>query len=112
MTDQLPDFEQTHPEPTFEDPKPKKPRRKPAKRKAKRVSFLERKAQLAAPKKRKVAKRKRRGRPVGALNKPKVDEQHAGGRLTPELYRLIGTLLGLTAFDRAFVLSVVARLAK
>jgi len=73
MNDQIPDFEP--PPPMFEDPKPvKKPRRKPTK-KAKSVSFLERKRQLsrekAVPKKRRVAKR--RGRPPGALGKPKVE---------------------------------------
>ena len=65
MTDQIPDFEP--PAPMFEDPKPaKKPRRKPTKRKAKRAAAPEPKRVV---KKRRVVKR--RGRPPGAVNKPK-----------------------------------------
>ena len=79
MNDQIPDFEDA-PQTATEPPAPKKPRRKPNKKKAKRVSFLERKAQLglfgkAKAKKRKAMKRrvaKRRGRPLGALGKPKA----------------------------------------
>jgi hypothetical protein len=105
MNDAMPDFEWT--DPVAEPPAPKKPRRKPAK-KRKAVA-------LPVPKKRAVKKRKvakRRGRPAGSLNKPKPAEQHHGGRFSPELYNLIGQLLGLTAPERAFIYDVVARITK
>jgi hypothetical protein len=70
MNDQIPDFEP--PPPMFEDPKPaKKPRRKPTKKKA--VKTVPAKLYTARPgrtyKKRKTVKR---GRPPGALGKPKI----------------------------------------
>ena len=63
MNDQLPDFEA--PAPMFEDPKPKKARRKPTKKRA----------VVAVPSPKRAVKKdvKRRGRPPGALGKPKVE---------------------------------------
>ncbi len=72
MNDQLPDFEATVP-PVVDYPKPKKPRRKPARRKA--APVVDRGAAIrfgkAKAKKRKAVA-KRRGRPAGSPNKPKL----------------------------------------
>jgi hypothetical protein len=76
MNDAMPDFEQTTVPPANEYPKPKKPRRKPTRKKARKAAVLvDRSAAIrfgkAKAKKRKAVA-KRRGRPPGALGKPKI----------------------------------------
>jgi hypothetical protein len=56
----------------------------------------------ATPKKRR--RKKRKATPVKA--------EHAGGRFTPEAYRLIGELMGLSPASRALVLGIVHGLTK
>jgi hypothetical protein len=73
-TEQMPDFDLPTPKGDFPQP-PKKPRRKPTK-KRKAVAPVDRSAAIRlgkakAKKRRKVVKR--RGRPAGSLNKPKVE---------------------------------------
>jgi len=98
MNDQIPDFEPTVP-PVVEYPQPKKPRRKPTRKKAKHLSesALEKKldrgaairfGKAKAKKARKVAKR--RGRPAGIPNKPKVAQ--AKGYISP-----VATILSVHA---------------
>ena len=88
MNDQLPDFEA--PAPMFEDPKPKKARRKPNKRKAAKVEV--RVAPKRAVKKRRTVKR---GRPPGALNKPKqivrvdMNQMDIAGRVSPSRFDVV-----------------------
>ena len=84
MTDQLPEFDTTVNSET--EPKPAR-RKAPRRRKVNKVAV--RKARRVAPPapKRKVAKKARRGRPVGSKNKPKirvavsVDRPDVGGRI-------------------------------
>lgn len=103
---EMPVFDDVTPETSTpaEQPPRRKPR-KPMKRRARAVPV--------APKRRVAKKRAaRRGRPPGALNKPKPTEQHAGGRFTKAQYNLIGQLLEMPELERLAVLEVVAGLAK
>lgn len=105
MTDQIPDFEP--PAPMFEDPTPaKKPRKKPTRRKAK-------KAAVAPPKP--VKKRravKRRGRPPGAVNKPKAMDVSENLILGASEFGIIRTLIRMPKGLREAILTSVAELVK
>ena len=88
-----------HPLPMFDEPPvqaeptpPKKPKPKPTRRKAKT-------AKVASPKP--VKRRKRRA------TKVKPVEQHHGGKFTDEVYRMIGTLMGMKGSERDLVVDIV-----
>jgi hypothetical protein len=107
MNDQMPDFE---PDPDLSTaPAPKKPRRKPMKRrKSRKIEVFK-----PAPKRRKrrVVKTKgRRGRPPGALNKPKAQVPLAIVKASPlfttDVYRVIGSLMALDKVTLARVLEL------
>ena len=93
----LPSFDQTQPP---EQRIVEKARRKPN---ARRVSAIKEK-NLRPPKAVPKRRRKRKTTPVKA--------EHAGGRFTPEVYRLIGELMGLTPASRSLVLGIVQGLTK
>jgi hypothetical protein len=90
--DDMPNFDSP---PAATEPKPpKKPKPKPVRQ--------ARKAVAAMPKRR----RKRR------VARVKQVEQHAGGKFTPEIYRLIGALLNLETPMLNFVMEVTKGLSK
>lgn len=92
MSDQMPMFDDPIP---AETPKPpKKPRQKPTKRGAK----------VAVPK---VMKKRRKIRAAKT-----AVENHAGGRFTDEVYRMIGTLMGMKGSERTLVLDIVLGLTR
>ncbi len=91
MNDQIPDFEP--PPPMFEDPKPvKKPRRKPTKKARKAVHPTPQPKRIV--KKRKVARR--RGRPPGALGKPKIEIAAIKAEMLSDVVVFIQNVLGVT----------------
>lgn len=96
MTD-LPSFD---PPPQTEPPSPKKPRRKPQRRAVKAAAVV---------RKRRVPKKRAKRVSSGWTGEK---EQHAGGRFTPEVYRLIGTLMALDAPTRNLVIEVAKGLSK
>jgi hypothetical protein len=90
--DDMPNFDSP---PAATEPKPpKKPKPKPTRQ--------VRKAVAAMPKRR----RKRR------VVRTKPVETHAGGKFTPEIYRLIGALLNLETPMLNFVMEVTKGLSK
>ena len=89
---ELPGYEPTAPD------APKKSRKKPMKRRqVKKVA-----AEKPVAKKRRK-RRARIARPV---------EQHAGGKFTPEFYRVVGLLMGLDIPIRNLAMEVVKGLTK
>ena len=94
MTDQ--------PLPMFDDPPadtptpPKKPKPKPTRKRRKRKAVA-----LKPPKSDKIKRRKRRA------TKVKPVEQHHGGKFTDEVYRMIGTLMGMKGSERDLVVDIV-----
>ena len=89
-----------HPLPMFDEPPvqaeptpPKKPKPKPTRRKSAAHK-------VEAPKK--VAKRRKR-----RVTKVKPVEQHHGGKFTDEVYRMIGTLMGMKGSERDLVVDIV-----
>lgn len=99
MNDQMPDFDPT---PDLEPAAPKKERKKPQKSKT-RAGTMRLTAQTKR-KKRRVMKVKavRRGRPPGALNKPKA-EQIGEATLSPAVYDVLATLIKMSKEERAQV---------
>jgi hypothetical protein len=95
MNDQMPDFEPDSDLST--PPAPKKPRRKPQKRtkREKRMTVT-----VPAPKRRKAVK-KRRGRPLGALNKPKAVQP--AETTSAAVYDVLATLIKMPKEERAQV---------
>ncbi len=96
--DEMPDFEPT----SLETPAPKKPRRKPMKRK--RVA--KQRVEKAMKTYKTVVKRKKR-RKVRVARKVAPTNGHASGKFTDEVYRTIGTLMGMKSSDRDTVLDIV-----
>lgn len=104
MSDQLlPDFD--GPQPAPEQPSPRKPRPKPMRRPAKKKAV---RAPVLKPAKR-VAKKRRIRKAMSS--KQIVPVTHAGGLFTPEVYRVIGTLMEMKLPDRSLVLSIVDSLS-
>src|SRR5216684_7844762 len=92
--DDMPDFETSHETPADA---PKKPRRKPTKR---------RKAVKAVTSKL-IKKPRKKRRKVRVTRKTAPTNGHTGGKFTDEVYRTIGTLMGMKGSDRDTVLDIV-----
>jgi hypothetical protein len=90
----LPQFDQP------QQPETSAPSRKPRRKKRSPVKAKNLRPPKAVPKRR----RKRKAKPVKA--------EQTGGRFTPEVYRLIGELMGLTPASRSLVLGIVQGLTK
>ena len=94
--DDMPDFDTSHETPADA---PKKPRRKPMKHVKRRIV-----AQAAPSKPTKKTRKKRRKVRVA---RKAVDNGHAVGQFSDEVYRTIGTLMGMKGSDRDTVLDIV-----
>jgi hypothetical protein len=91
----LPQFDQP------QQPETSAPSRKPRRKKRLPVKAKTLRPPKAVPKRR---RKKRKATPVKA--------EHAGGRFTPEVYRLIGELMALGPASRSLVLGIVQGLTK
>jgi hypothetical protein len=69
---------------------------------------MKRRKVKAAVKKPVVKKRRKRR----VRKAPKAVEQHAGGRFTPEVYRVLGALLNLETPLRNFVIEIAKGVSK
>ena len=94
--DNLPEFET--PATSTEPKPPKKPRQKPTKRRKRKP------VKVAAPKRVPIKRRKRRV--------AKSVETHAGGKFTPEFYRVLGALMELESPLRSSVIEIAKGLSK